>query len=191
LRKCTGTHELRGGRWCTTAGISAMAPEKGETMDMRKYSGETFIKLDHVRAGPLQETIAGVKLGKYDKPNLLFESGEALSLNATNNTTLIRAYGPNSADWIGKEIELHAGQVEFQGKPLDAVLVRPISPLLKSSERTKLPSKPPEFGSDPDEMSKTTSAKRRQPRRAAVASTLSTMKSHTEEQSTWLKSSSL
>jgi hypothetical protein len=108
-------------------------------VDMRKYSGESFIKLNDVRDGPLQETIAGVKSGKYDTANLVFESGSALSLNATNNSTLIRAYGPNSDDWIGKEVELFAGEVEFQNKPLDAVLVRPISPALKPAERTKLP----------------------------------------------------
>jgi hypothetical protein len=119
-------------------------------MDMRKFTGETFIKLD-VRDGPLQLTIAAVKDGKFDKPNLIFESGEALSLNATNNKALIRSYGPNSADWTGKEVELYAGTVEFQNKPLDAVLVRPISPPLKASERTKIE---PEFGSDPVETSK-------------------------------------
>jgi hypothetical protein len=49
-------------------------------MDMRKFSGEHFIKVDDVRDGPLQEMIAGVKLGKYDKPNLVFESGNLLSV---------------------------------------------------------------------------------------------------------------
>jgi hypothetical protein len=106
---------------------------------MRKYSGASFLKINDVRDGPLQETIPGVKSGKYDKANLVFESGSALSLNATNNSTLIRAYGPNSDDWIGKEVELFAGEVEFQNKPLDAVLVKPLSPPLKPSERTKLP----------------------------------------------------
>jgi hypothetical protein len=68
----------------------------------------------------------------------VFESGAALSINATNNRILIRSFGPNSDDWIGKEIELFAGTVEFQGRPLDAVLVRPISPPLKPAERTKI-----------------------------------------------------
>jgi hypothetical protein len=113
-------------------------------MDMRKFAGESFIKLDDVRDGPLQEIVAAVKDGKFDKPNLVFESGAALSINATNNRILIRSFGPNSDDWIGKEIELFAGTVEFQGRPLDAVLVRPISPPLKAAERTKLS----EFGGD-------------------------------------------
>ena len=80
-------------------------------MDMRKYSGETFIKVDDVRNGPVRVQIAVVKEGKYDKANLVFESGEVLGLNSTNNRTLIRAYGPNSDDWIGKEIELYLGEI--------------------------------------------------------------------------------
>jgi hypothetical protein len=104
-------------------------------MDMRKYSGETFIKVDDVRNGPIQVQIAVVKEGKYDKPNLVFETGEVLGLNSTNNRTLIRAYGPNSDGWIGKEIELYLGEIEYQGSMQPAVLVRPISPPIAAKEK--------------------------------------------------------
>ena len=107
-------------------------------MDMCKFSGEHFIKVDDVRDGPLLEMIAAVNLGKYDKPNLVFETGDLLSLNATNNSILVRAYGPNSDDWIGKKIELFHGEVKYQGKKQEAVLVRPISPPSKPGARTKL-----------------------------------------------------
>jgi hypothetical protein len=106
-------------------------------MDMRKFSGEHFIKVDDVRDGPLNQVIAAVKIGKYGKPDLIFESGDLLSLNATNNSVLVRAYGPNSDDWIGKELELFHGEIEYQGKMQEAVLVRPISPPLKRSAKTK------------------------------------------------------
>jgi hypothetical protein len=36
-------------------------------MDMRKYSGGTFIKVADVSEGPLQVQIAVIKEGKYDK----------------------------------------------------------------------------------------------------------------------------
>jgi hypothetical protein len=104
---------------------------------MRKFNGESFLKVSDVRDEPLRETIANVKVGKFDKPNLVFETGELLSLNATNNHTLIRAYGPNSDDWTGKEVELYAGEIEFEKKPVDAILVRPISPPLAASKQTK------------------------------------------------------
>jgi hypothetical protein len=106
-------------------------------MDMRRFSG-SHIKVDDVRDGPLNQVIAAIKMGKYDKPDLVFETGDLLSLNATNNSVLVRAYGPNDADWIGKEIELFHGEIEYQGKMQEAVLVRPISPPLKPSAWTPL-----------------------------------------------------
>ena len=107
-------------------------------MDMRKFSGNHYIKTDDVRDGPLVQVIAAVKMGKYDKPDLVFESGDLLSLNVTNTQTLIRAYGPNDVDWIEKEIELFHGEIEYQGKMQEALLVRPMSPPLKPSARTPL-----------------------------------------------------
>jgi hypothetical protein len=106
-------------------------------MDMRKFSSGRFYRLEDVRDGPVTEAIAAVKMGKYDKPDLVFESGSMLSLNATNNAALVRAYGPNSDDWIEKEIELFQGEIEYQGKAQDAVLVRHVSPPLKPANRTK------------------------------------------------------
>ncbi|UPK35553.1 hypothetical protein IVB18_47745 [Bradyrhizobium sp. 186] len=96
-------------------------------MDMRKYASEHFLKLDDVREGPLTLRIALVRDGSYDKPDVVFESGEVLSLNATNLRTLIRAFGPDSDDWIGKDVEAALGPVMFQGKPQDGVIVTPIS----------------------------------------------------------------
>jgi hypothetical protein len=109
-------------------------------MDMRKFSGETFIKADDVRDGPLEMQVAVVKEGRYG-PDLVFESGELLGLNATNNRILMRAYGPNSEDWIGKKVQLTFGQVEYQKEMKDTVVVKPIDP--PSEHRTPLPDEPP------------------------------------------------
>ena len=108
-------------------------------MDMRKY-GSSFIRLEDVLDGPLQETIHKVTDGKFDKPNLLYESGRQLGLNATNRNALIAAYGPNSDDWPGMVIEHYAGILKNQkGEDQDGVRVRPISPPLPENERTPLP----------------------------------------------------
>jgi hypothetical protein len=104
-------------------------------MDMRKYYGESFIRVIDVADGPLDETIAVIRQGKYDKPDLIFESGDILSLNATNFKALIRAYGSNSDDWIGKEIKLKKGQTEYQGEPQDSVVIEPVSPALSAKEK--------------------------------------------------------
>jgi hypothetical protein len=112
-------------------------------MDMRKYSGAIFIKVADVRNGPLQMRIAAVKEGKYGKPDVVFESGENLTLNATNNRTLMRAYGPNSDDWIGKYIELTLGQLQFEGELQDAVIVKPIDEPINPSQKTPVPQETP------------------------------------------------
>src|SRR5262249_5456777 len=65
---------------------------------------------------------------KYDKVNAALDNGMTLSLNTTNTQTLGLAYGTNSDKWVEKEIELYVGEVEFQNKPQEAVLVRAISP---------------------------------------------------------------
>ena len=104
-------------------------------MDMRKYSGAAFINIDDVRERPLQMQIAVVREGKYEEPDLVFESGEAFTVNSTNNRTLMRAYGSNSDNWVGKEIELALGQIKFQGLLQDAVIVKPISPPIATADK--------------------------------------------------------
>jgi hypothetical protein len=115
------------------------AVKRRTTMDMRRFSGEHYIKVAEVRDGPIHAQIAAVKQGKFDKPDLVFETGDVLSLNATNSKILLRAFGPNSEDWIGKQLELFLGEVQFQQKVQEAVIVRPISPPLKPADQTKLP----------------------------------------------------
>ncbi|MHC2292887.1 hypothetical protein [Bradyrhizobium barranii] len=105
-------------------------------IDMRKYASETYVTIPDVRGGSLSEKIANAREGKYDKPEIVFESGDVLSLNATNRKTLMRAYGPTSDTWIGKEVELVLGEVTFENKPQEAVIVRPISPPLTTEEKT-------------------------------------------------------
>jgi len=106
-------------------------------MDMRKFSGEHFVKVDDVRDGPIQGQIAEIKEGKYEKPDLVFESGDVLSLNATNTQILIRAYGTNSDYWIGKMVEMFLGKAKFNGTYNDSVLVRAISPSSKAANADK------------------------------------------------------
>jgi hypothetical protein len=110
-------------------------------MDMRQYVGEQFIKVDDVRAGPLAVQIKTVKQGKFDRPEVVFESGETFSLNVNNTKILTRAYGPDSTDWHGKKVTLELGKVEYQGALQDSVVVKPVSPPLAADERAKATTK--------------------------------------------------
>jgi hypothetical protein len=104
-------------------------------MDMRKFMGPRFLKPAHVRSGPICERVAGVKEGRYGKPDLYFVSGDVLSLNATNTSTLVRAFGADSDKWIDKDVEAFLGEVEYQGKPQDAVLLNPISQSISAADQ--------------------------------------------------------
>jgi hypothetical protein len=104
--------------------------ESEPKMDMSKYAGSQFLRVaDLQEQGSFKAKIIDIEIGeKFGKPNMTLSEGSILSLNVTNCGTLIRAYGANSDDWIGREIELYVGDVEYDGKTTPAIMVKPISP---------------------------------------------------------------
>lgn len=96
--------------------------------DMSEFAGASFIKLEDLqRDGPREEILADCVPGKYG-PEMIFESGDQLSLNKTSIRTLRKAYGDDCRDWVGKRVKCYAGQVPFKDGMTDAALVEPISP---------------------------------------------------------------
>jgi hypothetical protein len=47
---------------------------------------------------------------------LKFKSGRRFSLNSTNIDILRAAFGDESDNWIGIEIELYAGETKYNGR---------------------------------------------------------------------------
>jgi hypothetical protein len=76
-----------------------------------------------------------VREGKFGKAELVGETGDVFSVNATNNRTLVRSYGKDSDAWVGKEIELHLGEIEYQGSPQPAA--RSLGPPDLTTTQTK------------------------------------------------------
>ena len=109
-------------------------------MDMSRYATSSFIKVDDLADGPERKVITEIGEGRYDKPVATFEDGSKLSLNATNVSALIRAFGKNAEDWISQRVELYAGTLRYNGVDNAAVLVRALNPL-PAAART--PPKPP------------------------------------------------
>jgi hypothetical protein len=121
-------------------GLANQAAPELKTMDMRKYSGSSFYKVDELKdQPPLQLRIADVNIGQYDRPDIIFESGRKLSVNVTNNETLVVAYGYDSDAWIGHVIELFVCDGEYNGKPIKLIKVRPISRPEHYGEANKQP----------------------------------------------------
>jgi hypothetical protein len=120
-------------------------------MDMKQFKKSQFIKLEDIRSSaPRQERIADCVMGQFQKPDLIFESGDKLgSLSATNIDILSKAYGFESEDWGGHLIELYAGQGPYDGKMVDMILIRPISKAENSEQASEPVRKKPSKSADP------------------------------------------
>jgi len=106
--------------------------EKGNTMDMKKYSEGGFIKADNVRDGPLQAVIVNVYISdQYKRPVLELDNGDQFTVNVTNNRALCKAYGTNSDDWRGHTVEFSLGHYkDWSADPpeeKETVLLKPVS----------------------------------------------------------------
>jgi hypothetical protein len=104
-------------------------------MDMRRYSGSAFLKVDDIKAsGPRRVVIADVKEGKYGRPDIEFDDGSKIGVNATNNRALVNAYGRNSDSWLNKQVELAIGEVKYQAEATAYIMIKPISQPVEKKE---------------------------------------------------------
>jgi hypothetical protein len=118
----------------------ARRQDRGTKMDMSKYAGSAFLSLDDVQDGPIRGEIATVEVGNFSRPVLTFTNGLKFSLNVTNTTALIKAFGKESGDWIGEWVELRAGMTKYQGEDTPSVLLRPLE--REPGDEKKKPPKP-------------------------------------------------
>jgi hypothetical protein len=107
-------------------------------MKMQAFSAKHFIKLDDVVDGPIVKTIEAIGEGSFEKPEATFEDGSKLSLNRTSVLALGKVLGWESQDWIGRRVEIYAGEVTFKGSTKPGVLVRPIDPPAPKKPRVEL-----------------------------------------------------
>lgn len=72
------------------------------------------------------DRVAMEDIGGDHKPVLYFQGKEkGLVLNKTNSTNISMAYGNETDEWAGKEIVLFPAWVDFQGRSVEAIRVRP------------------------------------------------------------------
>jgi hypothetical protein len=127
-----------------------ITPKEKETttMDMRDYASK-YIKPDQVRDGSIQTRIINVfESEQYGRPVLELETGSQFTLNDGNTNTLMKAWGFNSDDWIGQELELFLGTYkDWRADPpeeKETVKVRAISPVKATAAgNSGTTSKPP------------------------------------------------
>jgi hypothetical protein len=90
-------------------GIAPGNNEEKVMVDARKFASK-FVKPDDVRDSPIQTRIISVlEDDRYTRLLLELETGSQFALNDTNTSTLIKAWGHNTDDWIGCAIQLELG----------------------------------------------------------------------------------
>src|SRR6185503_10037910 len=84
-------------------------------------------------------------VGDDHKPVLFFQGKEkGVVLNKTNANNIAIAYGDDTDEWHGKEVVLYEAMVDFQGRSVAAIRIRPPAykdkgarPALKVAAQTK------------------------------------------------------
>ena len=105
--------------------------ENTMTINLRKYGpANKWLKLEDLHGKPpMRERIGAVRVedGRYgERIVLVFEpSGKMLSLNQTSTGNLLNDLGENDDDWIGKAVEIVAGEVQTKNGMTDAIGARP------------------------------------------------------------------
>lgn len=81
-------------------------------------------------------------LGEDRRPVLYFAGKEkGVVLNKTNATNISDAYGGDTDEWVGKKVVLYTAYVDFQGRSMEAIRIRPA----KANEGAKRAAVEPNF----------------------------------------------
>jgi hypothetical protein len=104
-------------------------------IDVRKYLTGKFIKLADVEDKPLTRRIAEVVEGQYDKLDLIFTTGQKLSLNKFNLGRLVNDLGDNAGDWIDHDVKLSEGMIPTQNGDQPGVVLDVVMPETKPAAK--------------------------------------------------------
>lgn len=96
--------------------------------DINDLYPSKYLKAHDLRGKTVKATINHVlveKIGSDTKPVLYFKGKEkGMVLNKTNAFTVSQAFGMDTDDWGGGEIEIFAAFVDFQGKQVEGLRIR-------------------------------------------------------------------
>jgi hypothetical protein len=104
--------------------------QKENIMDFNTLFPSNYLKAADATA-PLVFTIKAIVLEeigdeKTKKPVIFFfEETRGLVLNKTNGQLLAHCFGNDTDSWLNRQIELYSEPVQFQGRIVSAIRVRP------------------------------------------------------------------
>lgn len=98
-------------------------------MNINDAFPSNFLKAADLNGAQPTVTITDVRMediGDDRKPVVYFDGKEkGVVLNKTNATNISGAYGPNTEGWRGKKVVLFSTWVDFNGKSVEAIRMRP------------------------------------------------------------------
>lgn len=93
-----------------------------------QFGSNKFLKSADLQGNVAKVKIQDVQVEKLGEDRKMvmhfFGKEKGMVLNKTNAMTIGDAYGEDTDDWIGKEIEVFSMKVEFQGRMVDGLRVR-------------------------------------------------------------------
>lgn len=114
---------------------------------------------EYLKAADLQGRAVRVQIDRVEmrdiggdhKPVLYFQGKDkGMVLNKTNATNIANAYGDDTDNWEGAEVELFEAQVDFQGKTVPAIRIRipPRPPAQRQAAPVRTPQQTAELNDD-------------------------------------------
>lgn len=98
-------------------------------MNINEAFPSNYLKAEDLKGKEPNVTISHVsmeKMGDDNKMVLYFRNSEkGMVLNKTNAMNIAAWYGPETDDWEGKRVKLVVAWVDFQGRSVQALRVRP------------------------------------------------------------------
>lgn len=98
-------------------------------MNLNQLYPSNYLKAEDLQGREVTVTIDRVvveKLGQDDKPIMYFQGKQkGVVLNKTNATNIGSVYGGETTAWTGKKVTLFPAWVDFQGKSVQAIRIRP------------------------------------------------------------------
>lgn len=110
-------------------------------MDLSQVYGGDSLKAADLQGREIPVVISEVQMKAFDNGKKLIINFQgkkkALICNRTNANRIAYLYGTDTDRWIGKEIVLFADLVDFQGRTVEAIRIRP--PANRSAAPTPAP----------------------------------------------------
>lgn len=130
-------------------------------MNINETFSGSFLKAADLKGSQPTVTIAEVrmeKIGEDTKPAIFFiGKDKGVILNKTNATNIGAAYGPETDGWVGQKVILFTAWVDFQGKSVEAIRIRPAPAQQQNYQQAPAQTAPvaqhaPQFDNSPVDM---------------------------------------